>query len=185
MTLEEMRSRLANRDAIREKQEQEERAEEEREMEELAKQRKEAALERKRLQAGETDKSKQNTVNSTSSSTIAAAADSEQERKWKAVFLKETSKVVVKILEDYRREDVAKIKSKEDFKNLAKKVSSFQVFHVKIETDFILFLQLTHTILEGEMKHGRKAEDLKVTDRVKRKTTDFVHKFMAKYEGGN
>lgn len=44
---------------------------------------------------------------------------------------------------------------------------------------------MTHTILEGEMKHGRKAEDLKVTDRVKRKTADFVHKFMAKYDGGN
>lgn len=122
MTFEEMRSRLANRDAIREKQEQEERAEEEREMEELAKQRKEAALERKRLLQQESEKSKQSVVNST---TIAAAADtsSEQERKFKAGFLKETSKVVVKILEEYRREDVAKIKSKEDFKNLAKKVS--------------------------------------------------------------
>ena len=41
MTFEEMRVRLANRDAIREKQEQEERAEEEREFEEAARQRRE------------------------------------------------------------------------------------------------------------------------------------------------
>ena len=50
MTFEEMRVRLANRDAIREKQEQEERAEEERELEELARQRREAALEKKRAE---------------------------------------------------------------------------------------------------------------------------------------
>merc|ERR1712141_861953 len=48
MTFEEMRARLANRDAIREKQEAEERAEEEREMEEAARARREKReLERK------------------------------------------------------------------------------------------------------------------------------------------
>lgn len=57
---------------------------------------------------------------------ISAPADtsSEVERKFKAVFLKETSKVVVKILEEYRKDETAKIKTKEDFKNLAKKVKS-------------------------------------------------------------
>jgi len=44
MTFEEMRVRLANRDAIREKQEAEERAEEEREMEQAARQRREVFL---------------------------------------------------------------------------------------------------------------------------------------------
>jgi len=44
MTFEEMRVRLANRDAIREKQEAEERAEEEREMEQAARQRREVLL---------------------------------------------------------------------------------------------------------------------------------------------
>ena len=44
MTFEEMRLRLANRDAIREKQEQEERAEEQREIEDAARQRREVSF---------------------------------------------------------------------------------------------------------------------------------------------
>ena len=44
MTFEEMRLRLANRDAIREKQEQEERAEEQREIEDAARLRREVNL---------------------------------------------------------------------------------------------------------------------------------------------
>ena len=125
MTFEEMRVRLANRDAIREKQEQEERAEEEREQEEVARIRREAAIqERKRREEVENQ-----LLQSQNQQTVAAAADTSSEvaRKIKEKFLKETSKVVVKILDPYRRDDatVAKIKNVEDFKHLAKKVRNY------------------------------------------------------------
>lgn len=38
--------------------------------------------------------------------------------------------------------------------------------------------------MAGELKYGRRVEDLKFNDRVKKKTVDYVNKFMAKYEGG-
>ena len=37
-------------------------------------------------------------------------------------------------------------------------------------------------ILAGELKHGRKVEDLKCNERVKKKTADFVRKYMTKFE---
>jgi hypothetical protein len=129
MTFEEMRVRLSNRDAIREKQEREERAEEERELEEATRQRRElreverqAVMERKRqeqqAQIQEQQEEEQHPV--------AAAADTSSEvtRKMKEKFLKETSKVIVKVLDPYRRDDAtsAQIKNVEDFKHLAKKV---------------------------------------------------------------
>ena len=52
--------------------------------------------------------------------------ETEAERKIKTLFLKETSKIVVKNLEEYR----ASIKSKEDFKALAKKVK--QIYFASI-----------------------------------------------------
>ena len=127
MTFEEMRVRLANRDAIREKQEAEERAEEEREMEEAARARREKReLERKN------DSAQSQIATLAVEQTVAAAADtsSEVERKIKDRFLKETSKVVVKVLDPYRRDDasVAKIKTIEDFKHLAKKVKKIDFF---------------------------------------------------------
>ena len=158
MTFEEMRIRLANKDAIREKQEEEERAEEERDHEVAQRQRREAAQERRRQvhlseEAEVTpNKSKEATTEDSSEN------DTEAERKIKALFLKETSKVVVKNLEEHR----AVIKSKDDFKHLAKK--------------------LTHMTMAGELKNGRRIEELKCNDRVKKKTADFVRKYMAKYE---
>jgi len=97
--------------------------------------------------------------------TVAAAADtsSEVERKIKDRFLKETSKVVVKVLDPYRRDDasVAKIKTIEDFKHLAKK--------------------LTNYIMTKELKHTSRIEDLKCNERVKKKTSEFVRKYMSKF----
>merc|ERR1711874_462994 len=171
-----MRVRLANRDAIREKQEAEERAEEEREMEQAARQRREERrkqeLEKRQkeeeLAAQERRKQvlkEQNEESSTPNKSKQVAAqeatennETEAERKIKTLFLKETSKIVVKSLEEYR----AAIKSKEDFKYLAKK--------------------LTHMIMAGELKHGRRVEELKFTERVKKKTADFVRKYMAKHD---
>jgi len=160
MTFEEMRVRLANRDAIREKQEAEERAEEEREMEEAARARREKReLERKN------DSAQSQIATLAVEQTVAAAADtsSEVERKIKDRFLKETSKVVVKVLDPYRRDDasVAKIKTIEDFKHLAKK--------------------LTNYIMTKELKHTSRIEDLKCNERVKKKTSEFVRKYMSKF----
>lgn len=133
MTLDEMRSRLANRDAIREKQEAEELAEEEREREEASRARREQReAERRRileLQAQQ-ERAQQELAESSQQSQqmpVAAAADTSSEvaRKIKERFLKETSKVVVKVLDPYRRDDAAsaRIRNVEDFKHLAKKVS--------------------------------------------------------------
>ena len=126
MTFEEMRNRLANRDAIREKQEAEERAEEEREFEEAARLRREQReLERSKSDPSQTQRKTTSQIQIEPSVTAAAAdTSSEVERKIKERFLKETSKVVVKVLDPYRRDEtsVAKIKNVEDFKHLAKKV---------------------------------------------------------------
>ena len=62
--------------------------------------------------------------------TTTAAADTSSEvvKKIKDRFLKDASKVVVKLLDPYRRPDAehGKIQSVEDFKHLAKKVSCFK-----------------------------------------------------------
>ncbi len=129
MTFEEMRMRLVNRDAIREKQEEEERAEDLREMEEAARQRQ---LEKKRLQGEVQGKA--------ALASLATAADTETERKFKAAFLKEISKVVVKVLEEYRNTETSKIKTKEDFKNLAKKVLAKNKMESQVSLDLIVFL---------------------------------------------
>jgi len=180
MTFEEMRLRLANRDQIREKQEAEERAEEERELEQAARHRREvetkseahagwadtlsqivAAQERRKQAQREQQTEESSTPNKSKQVPAQEATDSNEtdaERKIKTLFLKETSKIVVKSLEEYR----AAIKSKEDFKYLAKK--------------------LTHMIMAGELKHGKRLEELKFTESVKKKTTNFVRKYMAKHD---
>ena len=140
MTFEEMRVRLANRDAIREKQEAEERAEEERELEEAARLRREQRELERGGKSGDPSQPQRKTTSQIQiePSVTAAAADtsSEVERKIKERFLKETSKVVVKVLDPYRRDEasVAKIKNVEDFKHLAKKVSRKYCHLMEIET---------------------------------------------------
>jgi len=162
MTFEEMRLRLANRDQIREKQEAEERAEEAREMELEARHRREAAQERRKQAQAQKEQNEESSTPNKSKQVAAQEAtdgnETEAERKIKTLFLKETSKIVVKSLEEYR----AAIKSKEDFKYLAKK--------------------LTHMIMAGELKHGKRLEELKFTESVKKKTTNFVRKYMAKHD---
>ena len=81
--------------------------------------------------AQERKKQAQNEEGSTPNKSKPAAAskaseeETEAERKIKTLFLKETSKIVVKSLEEYR----AAIKSKEDFKYLAKKVNLPMTFN--------------------------------------------------------
>ncbi len=131
MTLKEMRERLANRDAIREKQELEERAEAERE---LQQERAKRATEREQQQQQQqlaigalaTVNSASVLASSKSASTTTAAADTSSEvaRKAKDKFKSAASKVIVKVLESYFKGKTShgKIESSEDFKHLAKKV---------------------------------------------------------------
>ena len=37
-------------------------------------------------------------------------------------------------------------------------------------------------IMAGELKHGKRLEELKFTESVKKKTTNFVRKYMAKHD---
>ena len=168
MTFQEIRERLANRDAIRERQEIEERAEAERDREQERLKIRQIEKEKKEQQAAErqavidkqvaeeqTQVSKENeslvdeNVNSPaqqmpaemgvrkteesfvssceqSSKTTTAAADTSSEvaRKIKETFMKEVSRVIVKVLDPFRKTDAtrAKIETIEDFKHLAKKV---------------------------------------------------------------
>jgi len=137
MTFNEIRERLANRDVIRERQEAEERAEAEREaLEERAKRAREKLEQKKRAAAASAMAASATTattveatdVKARASVTTTAAADTSSEvaKKAKERFLKETSKVVVKVLQPYRKEDaaVAKIKTNDDFKHLARKVAN-------------------------------------------------------------
>ncbi len=134
MTFKEIRERMANRDLIREKQEMEERAEAEREREADRERRKAERLEQAANAAAVAATASamvkaagaENTSAASATTTTAAAdTSSEVAKKIKDKFLKDMSKVMVKVLDPYRRPDVPRghIKSKEDFKHLAQKVS--------------------------------------------------------------
>jgi len=206
MTFQEMRERLANRDAIREKQEIEEREEAERDREEekqrlrqLEKEKREQAVEKQtvvekkaaqhlavstkdrnspsnsKVTSPEANLSTEQVVQKSderftssceqTSKTTTAAADtsSEVSKKIRENFMKEASKIIVKALDPFRKSDSqkAKIKSTEDFKHLAKK--------------------LTEYILLKEMKHCPRIEDLRFTESTKKKAAEFVKKYMLKF----
>ena len=84
-----------------------------------------AAQERKKQAAQNEEGSTPNKSKPAAASKAASEEETEAERKIKTLFLKETSKIVVKSLEEYR----AAIKSKEDFKYLAKKVNLHMTFN--------------------------------------------------------
>jgi len=96
--------------------------------------------------------------------TAVAAADTSSEvaKKINDRFKKEVSKVIVKVLDPFRKE--GQIKSTEDFKHLAKK--------------------LTNYILTKEMKHCARMEDLKCSESVKKKAAGYVKKYMTKFTEG-
>merc|ERR1712106_632607 len=95
-----------------------------------------------------------------------AAADtsSDVEKKHKEKFVKEMSKVVVKILDPYRKKGVrGHISNTDDSKHLAKK--------------------LTYSIMHKELKQCKSIEELKATEKVKKKASEYVSKYMKKYDG--
>merc|ERR1711874_448088 len=97
--------------------------------------------------------------------TTQAAADtsSDVEKKHKEKFVKEMSKTVVKILDPYRKKGVrGHIGNTDDFKHLAKK--------------------LTYSIMHKELKMCKSVEELKATEKVKKKASEYVSKYMKKYE---
>ena len=135
MSFDEIRERLANRDAIRERQAQEEQAEEEREQQQqqlmaaAAQQQAAAALQaQQQQQQSQHDAPPASATAAASSSNeavTAAAADTSSEvaRKIRERFMKDVSKVIVKVLTPFRKE-TGQIGTNEDFKHLAKKVSA-------------------------------------------------------------
>jgi len=109
-------------------------------------------------------------VSSSTTKTTQAAADttlvtsSDVDKKHKENFLMEMSKVVVKILDPYRKAGVkGHISNKEDFKHLAKKI--------------------TYTIMQKELKVCKSTAELKVNEKVKKKSSDYVSQYMKKYDG--
>ena len=94
-----------------------------------------AAQERKK-QAQNEEGSTPNKSKPAAAASKASEEETEAERKIKTLFLKETSKIVVKSLEEYR----AAIKSKEDFKYLAKKVNLPMTFNFHFLQSFIMLL---------------------------------------------
>merc|ERR1719474_173175 len=198
MTFKEMRERLLNKDKIREQQLKEEREKEAKERREerakvdkASRERKRAAEKAKReaefrqltLNSSLDSSGPQTPVSSTtmpsststtsvssgtpvsSRKTTQAAADtsSDVEKKHKDKFVKEMSKVVVKILDPYRKKGVrGHIGNTTDFKHLAKK--------------------LTYTIMHKELKQCKSIEELKATDKVKKKASEYASKYMKKFE---
>merc|ERR1712226_1296591 len=178
--------------AIRERQEIEERAEAERDREEERARQRQVEKERREQAAAEkqaaterqaahnqihTQQKALDTIaqkggmSSTSpceqpSTTTTAAADtsSEVSKKTKETFMKEVSKIIVKVLDPFRKADAtrSKITTIEDFKHLAKK--------------------LTEYIPLKELKHCPRLEDLRFTESVKKKTAEFVRKYMLKFK---
>merc|ERR1712059_121669 len=103
--------------------------------------------------------------NTNSKRTTQAAADtsSDVEKKHKEKFVKEMSKIIVKILDPYRKKGVRGfIGNTDDFKHLAKK--------------------LTYSIMHKELKQCKSIEELKATEKVKKKASEYVAKYMKKYE---
>ena len=125
--------------------------------------------------------------------TTQAAADtsSDVEKKHKEKFVKEMSKVVVKILDPYRKKGVkGHIRKNDDFKYLAKKVLSNDCLITYKElalspitlTNVIYLFQLTFNIMHKELKVCKNIEELKANEKVKKKASDYVSKYMKKYD---
>ena len=143
MSMKEIRERLANREQIRECQDIEERAEAERdrikrieaERQIVQRQKAAAAAAASSQQAAQSVSAASRSLSNTT--TAAADTSSEVAKKCKERFLKETSRVIVKVLDPYRRPDARKgqIRNTEDFKHLAKKVRVsrfYSVFNVRL-----------------------------------------------------
>jgi len=205
MTFKEMRERLLNKDKIREQQLKEEKEEEDKErreerarIEKIRKEERRAANLAKRESefkqlTGETEpvvgvglvtpESSQATpvkvtpqpssssetpsqatpISSKKTTQAAADTSSDVEKKHKEKFVKEMSKTVVKILDPYRKKGVrGHIGNTDDFKHLAKK--------------------LTYSIMHKELKMCKSVEELKATEKVKKKASEYVSKYMKKYE---
>ena len=169
MTFQEIRERLANRDAIRERQDIEERAEAERDREQERLKKRQIEKEKKEQLAAErqvvidkkvaeeyvkspkgknsladehldspgqqmpesstqtTDQANVSPCVQFKTTTAAADTSSEVAKKVKETFMKDVSRVIVKVLDPFRKADAtrAKIQTIEDFKHLAKKVKIY------------------------------------------------------------
>jgi len=95
--------------------------------------------------------------------TAPADTSSETERKARDKFVKEMSAVIVKALDPFRNpKSKGHIKTNEDFKHLAKK--------------------LTYVIYEKERTRTKPGIEIKITDKMKEKASEYVKKKMSTYD---
>ncbi len=85
---------------------------------------------------------------------------------YKDQFRDKLSKLIIKLLEYYLKEDCkyGHIRNTDDFKHLARK--------------------FTHTILEKELSRVTKLEELDLNKRVKIKTEEYINQYMNKFKNG-
>ncbi|XP_059963720.1 histone-lysine N-methyltransferase SETD2-like [Mesoplodon densirostris] len=95
--------------------------------------------------------------------TAEAHTSSELAKKSKQVFRKEMSQFIVQCLNPYWKPDckVGRITTTEDFKHLAR--------------------TLTHGVMSKELKYCKNPEDLECNENVKRKTKEYIKKYMQKF----
>ena len=81
-------------------------------------------------------------------------------------FREKLSKLIIKLLEAYMKEDCkyGRIKSTDDFKHLARK--------------------FTHTIMEKELSRVTKLEELDLNKRIKIKAQEYITQYMNKFKSG-
>jgi hypothetical protein len=85
---------------------------------------------------------------------------------YKDQFRDKLSKLIIKLLEYYLKEDCkyGHIRNTDDFKHLARK--------------------FTHTIMEKELSRVTKLEELDLNKRVKMKTEEYINQYMNKFKNG-
>ena len=101
-----------------------------------------------------------------SSTTNPSESSSNTFKLYKDQFRDKLSKLIIKLLEGYLRDDCkyGRIRNTDDFKHLARK--------------------FTHTIMEKELSRVTKLEELDLNKRVKTKTQEYVSQYMNKFKSG-
>ena len=100
-----------------------------------------------------------------SSVVVSDTASSEAFKICKDQFREKLSKLIVKVLQPFLKEDfkVGHIQNTDDFKHLARK--------------------FTHMIMEKEMSRATKIEELDLNKRIKMKAQEFITRYMQRFNG--
>ena len=120
----------------------------------------------KRVTESRPNASESSTTGELSSTTNTNESASNTFKLIKDQFREKLSKLIIKLLEAYMKEDCkyGRIKSTDDFKHLARK--------------------FTHTIIEKELSRVTKLEELDLNKRIKIKTQEYITHYMNKFKSG-